>query len=432
MSWSAQRTANESFGHEVGDELLRISAGRLRTLLPGRDEAVARVHAGQFSLVGYADASVSDGWARAAARLVGRQVRVRAVTFAPQVSVGTASCDPAEVTEQAPGDEQGAAVVAELLRRAEVAVHAARRGGQVVREYHRSDDVAARRLVLASTLRDALTPLIMKDDLGLDLGGRLRLRLRLAYQPVVSLTHGRVVSVEALLRWHDDTLGAVSPVEVVDVAEGAGLAVPLGEHVMAMALADAARWWQAGTRVPVTVSLSALQVCEPSLVGSVSGLLARNALPGEAMVVEVTETAVLQDHRMAATVLQQVRTGGVRVYLDDFGTGWSTLERMSALPLDGLKLDRAFVSRIDEPSGLAAVLSAVALTRSLGVPLVVEGVETAEQAERLTATGTELAQGYLYSRPVEPAALGPLLPARLPLPSADVDTHGAGHGRIEP
>ncbi len=400
---------NESFGHEVGDQLLRVSAGRLRTLLPGgADEVLARVGAGQFSLVGYADRSVSEGWARAAARLLRRPVRVRAVSLLPEVSVGTATYGPTpEPTSAGPGpstEEPAAGVVTELLRRAEVAVHAARRAGQSVREYHRDDDVAVRRLVLAWNLREALGA--APDRHGrLDLGGRLEL----AYQPVVSLPEGRVVAVEALLRWHDDTLGPVSPVEVVDVAEGAGLAVALGEHVMARALDQAASWWREGLEVPVAVNLSALQVCEPSLVGTTIGLLARNGLPGRALVVEVTETAVLEDATMAATVLQQVRDQGVRVYLDDFGTGWSTLERMGNLPLDGIKLDRVFVGRLDVPSGLAALRSAVALARSLVVPLVVEGVETAEQARALSAAGAGQAQGYLYSRPVTAETLTPLL-----------------------
>ncbi len=384
---------NESFGHEVGDELLRVSAGRVRSLLPGNDgEVLARVDAGQFSVVGYADQSVTRGWAHAAERLLTRPVRVRAVTLVPRLSVGTAAYDPRP--GEGPVPERAVTAVAELLRRAEVAVHAARRAGQPVREYAAADDVVARRLVLASNLREALsTPVDGRSPLDLD--GRLRLE----YQSVHALDDGRVVSVEALLRWTDDDLGALSPVEVVDVAEGAGLAVALGEHVMARALHDAATWWGRGREVPVMVNLSALQVCEPSLVGSVAGLLARNGLPGRALVVEVTETAVLQDAPMAATVLQQVRSGGVRVYLDDFGTGWSTLERMSDLPLDGIKLDRGFVTRIASLAGSAAVHSSLALARALGVPLVVEGVETQAQAEALLAVGVERVQGFRYARP---------------------------------
>ena len=297
---------NESFGHEVGDELLRVSAARLRSLLPGGDEVVARVDAGQFSLVGYAGSGLTTAWAGSAARVLARPVRVRAVSVVPRVSVGTATCDVAELGDAGSGDT-GGAVVTELLRRAEVAVHAARRAGLTVREYHRSDDVAARRLVLASNLRDALsTPPDGRS--ALDLGGRLRLH----YQPVVALPGSRVVSVEALLRWEDDILGPLAPVEVVDVAEVAGLAVPLGVHVMALALHDAASWWAEGHHVPVMVNLSALQVCETSLVGTVVDLLARNGLPGEALVVEVTETAVLRDAVLAAAVLQRVRALGRR------------------------------------------------------------------------------------------------------------------------
>lgn len=402
---------NESFGHEVGDEVLRVTAGRIRTMLPVEGDAVlSRVGAGQFSLVGYADRSVSTGWAAAVARLIARPLRVRAVTVLPQVSVGTARYDPEPTTADDDTVVPGAMVVAELLRRAEVAVHAARRGGQAVRAYDPTDDVAARRLVLAASLREALsTP---PDGLSrLDLDGHLDL----AYQPVVSLLDGRVVSVEALLRWSDDTLGALSPVEVVDVAEGAGLAVPLGEHVMARALDQAATWWRDGIEVPVMVNLSALQVCESSLVGSATGLLARNRLPGRALVLEVTETAVLKDAATAALALQRLRDSGVRVYLDDFGTGWSTLARMGDLPLDGIKLDRMFVGRLDGASGPAAIRSAVALARALGVPLVVEGVETVAQAEAVAALGADHAQGYLFSRPVTPAQLPALLRGGLPV-----------------
>ena len=386
---------NESFGHEVGDELLRVSASRLRSLLPGSgDELVARVDAGQFSLVGYADSGVATSWAEAAALELTRPVRVRAVSVAPSVSVGTATCDVAELSDQL-GADTGAAVVGELLRRAEVAVHAARRAGRTVREYHRSDDVAARRLVLASNLREALsTPPDGRH--ALDLGGRLRLE----YQPVVGLPGTTVVSVEALLRWDDDILGPLSPVEVVDVAEGAGLAVALGTHVMALALHDAATWWSAGHTIPVMVNLSALQVCDTSLVDTVVELLGRNGLPGRALIAEVTETATLQDAALAASVLGEVRRLGAAVYLDDFGSGWSTLERMGQLPLDGIKLDRSFVARCDTPSGLAAIRSAVALTRSLQIPLVVEGVETDRQARVVTSAGADRGQGYLYSRPV--------------------------------
>ncbi len=326
--------------------------------------------------------------------MLARPVRVRAVSVVPRVSVGTATCDVAELSGPAAGDT-GAALVGELLRRAEVAVHAARRAGLTVRDYHRSDDVAARRLVLASNLREALS--IAPDGRSaLDLGGRLRLH----YQPVVAVPGPRVVSVEALLRWEDDILGPLSPVEVVDVAEVAGLAVPLGVHVMALALHDAAVWWADGHHVPVMVNLSALQVCEASLVGTVTEMLARNGLPGEALVVEVTETAVLRDAALAAAVLQRVRDLGAAVYLDDFGSGWSSLERMGQIPLDGIKLDRSFVGRSETPAGLAAIRSAVALARSLGVPLVVEGVETDVEAAVVAATGAERAQGYLWSRPV--------------------------------
>ena len=391
---------NESFGHEVGDELLRVSASRLCGLLPGSGgEVVARVDAGQFSLVGYADSGVSDGWAEAAALQLTRPVRVRAVSVAPRVSVGTATCGVVELGDQL-GPDTGAALVGELLRRAEVAVHAARRAGRTVRSYHRSDDVAARRLVLASNMREALSTAPDGRN-ALDLGGRLRLD----YQPVVGLPGTTVVSVEALLRWEDDILGPLSPIEVVDVAEGAGLAVALGTHVMALALHDAATWWSPGLAIPVMVNLSALQVCETSLVDTVVELLGRNGLPGGALIAEVTETATLQDATLAASVLNEVRRLGAAVYLDDFGSGWSTLERMGELPLDGIKLDRSFVARCETPSGLAAIRSAVALARSLQIPLVVEGVETDHQAEVVTSAGADRAQGYLYSRPVPLARL---------------------------
>ena len=222
---------------------------------------------------------------------------------------------------------------------------------------------------------------------------------------MVAVPGRTVVSVEALLRWEDDVLGPLSPVEVVDVAEGAGLAAALGEHVMALALHDAAVWWGEGHAVPVMVNLSAQQVCQTALVGSVTGLLARTGLPGGALVVEVTETAVLEDAELAATVLEQVRRLGAAVYLDDFGSGWSSLERMGELPLDGIKLDRTFVARSGTRPGLAAVRSAVALARSLQVPLVVEGVETLEQAQVVADAGADRAQGYLYSRPVPLARL---------------------------
>ena len=211
------------------------------------------------------------------------------------------------------------------------------------------------------------------------------------------------MGAEALLRWHSRSLGPVSPVEFVPVAEENGLVVPIGRFVLEQAAADVARWRAEGAvdedfAVAVNVSVRQLGAAFPA---DLADLLRRHGLPASALTVEITESVLLDGSVFSGSVLSQLRRGGTRVSLDDFGTGYSSLAYLQRLPMDTLKIDRSFVGELDGPDPRTGLVSAVLdLARSLGMDVIAEGVETVEQADRLRLLGVGRAQGWLFARPL--------------------------------
>ena len=230
--------------------------------------------------------------------------------------------------------------------------------------------------------------------------------LELAFQPIVTLDGSRLVAAEALLRLNGPD-GSISPADFIPIAEETGLIVPIGAWVLAEACRRAAGWQHiAGRRIDVSVNLSPRQLTHPDLVGHVQAALADSGLPADALILEITENVLLGDTERPLEVLRALRGLGIRLALDDFGTGYSSLAYLTRLPLDILKLDRAFVARLAPGSQEAAVTAAIAqMAAALGLTLIAEGVETAEQAELLEAIGIGLAQGYHFARPMTPEAL---------------------------
>lgn len=221
-------------------------------------------------------------------------------------------------------------------------------------------------------------------------------RLRIAVQPIVSLPEGSLVGVEVLLRWPDGP----GPDVFVPVAETSGLILPIGRWVVSQAVEAGAHLARSlGRTVPVSVNVSARQLADPTFVAHVAHELDRTGLPGSALSLELTETAVVDDVERAAAVLHALRALGCGVGLDDFGTGWSTLSLVAVLPLTFLKLDRSFVAALEGDIGTKVARAVLGLGRDLELSVVAEGVETREQADTLYAMGCRLAQGYLFGRP---------------------------------
>jgi EAL domain-containing protein (putative c-di-GMP-specific phosphodiesterase class I) len=285
-----------------------------------------------------------------------------------------------------------------LLRRAEQAMrHGLRGAGRHVAWQPALEHAATRRLALLGDLRE-----------GIEAG-----RLRACYQPKARLADGRVTACELLLRWWHPDHGLLLPDAFVPAAEQSTLIRPLTRWVVDTAAAQAAIWREAGRDMAVSVNLSPRNLLDQEVVEQLSAALARHGLPPSALMVEFTEQALMDDPETALGVVYAIAALGVKLSIDDFGAGPSSLAQLSRLPARELKIDRAFVSRMLESGHEAAMVkAAIDLAHTLGLQVVAEGVETAEQWQRLVAYGCDVAQGDYLSPPVEAAELDTWLTER--------------------
>jgi diguanylate cyclase (GGDEF)-like protein len=236
------------------------------------------------------------------------------------------------------------------------------------------------------------------------LGALERGEMQLHYQPVVRLETGEILGVEALLRWHNRRFGAtMSPDRFIPMAEHSGVIRPLGDWVLEQACTQLARWQERGWRLKMSVNLSTRQLLAPGFAERIRETIMRHHLNPERVVLalEVTETAVIEDMEAVSEALARVKDLGIAVHLDDFGTGYASLSYLQRLPVDIIKIDKSFVQNLDtDPVAENLVRSVIALARSLDMGVIAEGVETAEQRDALRALGCEVAQGYLFARPM--------------------------------
>jgi diguanylate cyclase len=292
----------------------------------------------------------------------------------------------------------------QLLRRADAAMYAAkRRGGGAVVRYEPG---------LISLLDDPGLPARLTDAVRAS-------EIDVVYQPIVRLNDGSTVAVEALARWTDAERGAVPPEAFVAAAERTGLIGALDDHVLDRACRDmVALRASSGLPLAVHVNVSATRLADPALERAVGSALARHRLPPAALVLEITETSMVPDVEAAIPILQGLRDRGIRLALDDFGTGYGTLATLHALPIDVVKLDRTLAFPSGDPDrGTALRRSVVSISRTLGMLVVGEGIETAEQAADLTRLGCDLGQGWFFGRP-EPVDRLHLTAPHVPVPTA--------------
>ncbi|WP_084960022.1 putative bifunctional diguanylate cyclase/phosphodiesterase [Thermoactinospora rubra] len=370
------KQVNDTLGHPVGDRLLQLMAHRLtHTVRPG--DVVARLGGDEFAVLLPRIRDVQAA-REVAARLrvaLTESVRLEGMSFDLDGSVGIAL-----YPDHAPDFEL-------LLQRADVAMYLAKEARTGVELYQADKDRnSPERLGLFGDLRRALD----------------NRQLRLHYQPKVRLEDGRVLGMEALLRWRHPTRGQVPPAEFVPLAEQSYLMRQLTEYVIDAALEQAARWWHTGLRVQVAVNVSARDLLDSALPEQLEMGLARFRLPPEAVQLEVTERVLTGEQ--AHDTIKALAALGVPLSLDDFGTGYSSLIRLQRLAVSEVKIDASFVRRIVESQDDERIVrSIVDLVRSLGLRSVAEGVECEEVAGRLAEMGCDVAQGWLYSRPM-PAA----------------------------
>jgi EAL domain-containing protein (putative c-di-GMP-specific phosphodiesterase class I) len=283
-------------------------------------------------------------------------------------------------------DAAGTRDPVEVLRRADVAMYAAKASGGRYRRYGvELDDQAGEEARLGAEIRA-----------GLDDG-----QFRLVYQPIVNLPDGSVKYVESLVRWQHPRRGFVSPADFVPLAEQNGLIVELGEWILRTACAQFVRWRSApGGPERISVNVSARQLAEPGFAAVVADVLQRTGMDPDHLIVEVTETAVFGGG-VAVQAVIDIHALGVRIALDDFGTGHSSLGLLQTVPVDVLKVDKSFVDNLTMAGRHAVIATAlIQVSNGLGLTAVAEGVETAEQAAELYRLGYQLAQGYHFGRPV--------------------------------
>jgi EAL domain-containing protein (putative c-di-GMP-specific phosphodiesterase class I) len=282
-----------------------------------------------------------------------------------------------------------------LLRRAEIALGLAKHEGRTVSLYREgSDEQHLRQLAIVGELRGAID-------------GH---QFELAYQPKVDIAGRQVRHVEALLRWTHPELGRIGPDEFIPLAERAGLVTLLTRWVLERACLDMAAWRSAGFEHGVAINLSAIDLADADLAQVILSAVRRHVVPASAIIVEVTESAVLADLDQAIATLEALRAEGIRVSVDDFGTGQSSLAQLKRLPADELKIDKSFVLQLAPGSDDERIVeSIVRLGHALGLKIVAEGVETADGLGVLANLRCDVAQGYFFSRPLAVNALLPWL-----------------------
>ncbi len=380
------KRVNDTLGRYAGDQVLKELAGRLQRTT-GESATPARIGGDRFALVvpnlpGDAMARWIDAWIVDA---FAEPLIVDDIELRTSVKVGIALY---------PADADSAET---LFVNAEAALIRAKAAADPYLFYSPEMNArVAQRLLLESRLRRAVA----------------QKQFVLHYQPKIDLTTRRILGLEALIRWQDPDNGLISPLEFVPLLEESELIVEVGRWVFEQALIDIRSWRALGLDVPrVAVNVSEVQLRQPNFVDTVLTAIGSPTESGVDLDLEVTETMIAQNSASNVQKLKQLRAAGLRVYMDDFGTGYSGLSQIAHLPLNALKIDRAFIAAMTESSEAMAIVSTIVnLTKALGIFVVAEGVETEEQASRLEALGCDEAQGYLFSRPLPADEIARLLP----------------------
>ncbi len=387
MDFDHFKNINDTLGHSAGDDFLRYMAGRLKSCVR-EFETVARLGGDEFLIMliesdddqGDCQNAYIDCIKQRAAGIldhISRPCRIHEMEFSVTASVGIAIF---------PNDGNDPHV---LLKSADTAMYRAKRKGRNCYEAFTSEmgDRVMQRVEIENRLRGAL-------EQG---------QFHLMYQPLLDATSRKIVGAEALIRWHDETLGNVSPEMFVPLAEETGFIVEIGNWVLDQACRDIRHWRQISNNrhLYMAVNLSTRQFRGKDIVNSIAAILEKNQLTGDCLELEITERLLMKDVPHVLTILEQFKEMGIRLSVDDFGTGYSSLSYLKRFPFDVLKIDKAFIDDIGtDPDGQALCDAIVAMAHSLGLGIIGEGVENRQQFEFLRDRGAETIQGYFVSKPL--------------------------------
>jgi len=367
---------NDSFGHDVGDQLLVAVAERLGGLLES-DHLLVRLSGDEFAVI---QDCASDSWDAVAQDLLAafeRPFDLNDHHVQLSTSIGVA---------RFPRD---GGTFEDLLKAADLALNAAKTQRGCIVAFH------------AELMAELQNRKQLEADLRQALAGN---QLELFYQPQVTLEDGHFSGAEALIRWRHSSLGWISPTDFIPIAEESGLILPLGRWVLETACRDALGWTGAAAEAVVAVNVSPSQFAHEDIVGQVRSVLAQTGLPPQRLELEITEGILMRDEEAAIETLGALHSLGVKLAIDDFGTGYSSLSYLKRFKVDKLKIDRAFVRDIESDRNDRKIVRAIVeLANGLGMQTIAEGIETVEQWELLRSLHCEEGQGFLFSRPLAEA-----------------------------
>ncbi len=377
---------NDSLGHDGGDQVLKIVAERLRSRMR-KSDTVARLGGDEFTVILEGIGTVQDATnvAQELLEIVAQPIMVQDQELFVTPSIGIA------IYPQYGKDSET------LIKNADMAMYRAKRQGRNTYRFYTTtmegNGKASQHLAMETNLRHALD----------------REEFLLHYQPLIDTKSGRVIALEALLRWCHPERGLLQPEEFIPLAEENGMIVPIGEWVMSTACRQNKEWQEAGLPLAsVSVNLSARQFRQKSFVGKVASILAQSNLDPQFLELELTESLLFESNGASTNRLKELKALGIKISIDDFGTGYSSLSYLKCFPIDTLKIDRSFVGDIPSNEGNSAIASGmIALAHGLHMKVTAEGVETQAQLEFLRERGCDAIQGFLMSPAVAPEEVTP-------------------------